>query len=598
MNWLGKTTKGKHKIFFDLLSHNSTGKDDGLACLKISDNAAALALPEAAIVTSGVYKQVKSDLLVLSEYALSGHAVRSAGLADVLFSADSPVEVDWDFNTGRIDISTDRPVNIDLALHLPDIRINGQPVSGKAGMGLLRFKLDSGKQVITNAKPSIATLAILRKQLRLVLLNARHAADKRVMQKRAKENPGPPEFIPVMRANIGGNAGGDSIFLPSDIKSPEDWKFMLNPVGGIVIPSVGGNLFCIARKNEITLFDPKGQVIRKLRTPGNVRILRWWAEPKLLLAGCADEQVIAFDEQGARKWSYTSQMAPEVYETGKRYWFKSAYPGIYGLYSGPFDSGKSRAFVGSACTLEILSEDGRLVKRLPLFWSVIRQFLMTDAVDGSKDLLVGGWPNGENNLTIFNSKNISETGRAFDGTPAGHSSIGGFMTMNRYDNFLVDFNGDGKKEVVSAINGSWNRITIYDQQGEPLYNQQIGPGVSTPRANLRMMDVGDIDQDGKPEIIAGLSSGFIVAFDGKLKKRWAKELSSPPVVIKIVKSSSGSWICAGCEDGTVLAMDEQGRIIRQGKIPGRPVDLQIVQNPGGALAVMTSDSGEVNGFKR
>ena len=247
--------------------------------------------------------------------------------------------------------------------------------------------------------------------------------------------------------------------------------------------------------------------------------------------------------------------------------------------------------------MEILNEDGRLVKRLPLFWSVIRQFLMADATDGSKNLLVGGWPNGANDLTTINSKNIAETGRGFDRVPAGYSFVGGFMTMNRYDNFLADLNGDGKKEIVSAINGSWNRITIYNQQGEPLYNQQIGPGVSTPRANLRMMDVGDIDQNGKPEIIAGLSSGFIVAFDGKLKKQWAKELSSPPVVLKIVKSPSGNWICVGCGDGTVLAMDEQGRIIRRGKIPGYPVDLQIVDNSGETLAVMTSDTGEVRGYR-
>ena len=45
-------------------------------------------------------------------------------------------------------------------------------------------------------------------------------------------------------------------------------------------------------------------------------------------------------------------MDPAVYEAAKPYWFKSApgHEGVHGLYTGPFDGGKSRCFVGSACT--------------------------------------------------------------------------------------------------------------------------------------------------------------------------------------------------------------------------------------------------------
>ena len=47
-----------------------------------------------------------------------------------------------------------------------------------------------------------------------------------------------------------------------------------------------------------------------------------------------------------------------VYRAAKTYWFKSApgHEGIHGLHTGVFLDGKTQAFVGSACTLEILDE--------------------------------------------------------------------------------------------------------------------------------------------------------------------------------------------------------------------------------------------------
>ncbi|MEO5648819.1 MAG: VCBS repeat-containing protein, partial [Ginsengibacter sp.] len=304
---------------------------------------------------------------------------------------------------------------------------------------------------------------------------------------------------------------------------------------------------------------------------------------------------IAFDEQGHKKWEFTSEMDSAVYETGKQYWFKSAFPGIYGLYSGYFDNGKSRAFVGSACTLEILDENGQLVKRLPVFWSVIRQFLMTTAKDGSKNLLVGGWLNGFNQLVAIGGKEIEEVARGYDEFPPGNSSIKGFAVMNRYDNFLTDLNHDGRQEVISAINGSWNRVSIYSEDGKPLFNAQFGPGPSTPRSTMRMMDVGDLLGDGKPEIIVGIASGKIVVLNGQAQKLWAIALSSPPTVIKLVKDRDKNWVCIGSEDGTIVAMDGHGNILKQGKVTGRPLDIQVLKEPN-RVVVIIDDQGKINGF--
>ena len=168
-------------------------------------------------------------------------------------------------------------------------------------------------------------------------------------------------------------------------------------------------------------------------------MLRWWDEPQLLLAGCADEKVIAFDREGQRKWVFTSEMDPAVYEAAKTYWFKSApgHEGIHGLYTGAFDEGKSRCFVGSACTLEILDETGKLVKRTPVFWGPCWKFLLVAGRDGGRNLLVAQWPNGSDDLAIVSSKTHGGHGarirrsprRAFVSSAAGRRRIAPACSM-------------------------------------------------------------------------------------------------------------------------------------------------------------------------
>jgi hypothetical protein len=95
-------------------------------------------------------------------------------------------------------------------------------------------------------------------------------------------------------------------------------------------------------------------------------------------------------------------MDPAVYEAAKPYWFKSApgHEGVHGLSTGRFDGGKSRCFVGSACTLEILDEHGKLVKRTPVFWGPCWKFLLVAAADSSPNLLIAQWPNGSDDLAV------------------------------------------------------------------------------------------------------------------------------------------------------------------------------------------------------
>ena len=530
-------------------------------------------MPDAALAVSGKYQAMKGELILLSENTLYGHALHSAVLGQSLITSDFPVEVDWEFEKGTLSVINSQPVNLTLALTSPGILVNGKMTTCQKENDLYYFNLAEGRHDITGAIPSVKVRKSISVELRKLLNLAQQRRTQQLKENALITKSTIPSFSPVMKGNIGGK-----------------------PIESIIIPAPQGDNIGMATGKTIIILNSDGKELRKMTTSGDVRVLHWWAEPKLLLAGCADEQVFAFDELGQKKWEFTSVMDPAVYEAGKPYWFKSAYPGISGLYSGNFDNGLNRAFIGSATSLETIDETGQLVKRIPVFWGPGRQFLMVNASDGSKNLLVGRSPNGYNTLVIINSKNFKDIGHSYAGVPPGHTFVDGWLSMNRYDNFLVDLNNDGNKEVVSAINGTWNRITIYTTDGKPLYNAQFGPGVKGPRTNLRMMDVGDINGDRKQEIIVGLSAGFVNALDGQAKKLWAKLLSSPPTVVKVVKEGGKTWICVGCEDGTVLAIDGRGEILKQGKVTGRPVDLQVVQTQKGKIAVMTTETGEVNGF--
>jgi hypothetical protein len=357
----------------------------------------------------------------------------------------------------------------------------------------------------------------------------------------------------------------------------------------------------VAEGKTIHLLATDGSEIRKLQTDGNIRVLRWWQEPELLLAGCVDEKVIAFDRDGRRKWVFTSEMDPAVYEAAKTYWFKSApgHEGIHGLFTGPFDGGKSRCFVGSACTLEILDESGKLVKRMPIFWGPGRMFLLVAGPDGSKNLLISRWHNGTDMLAVVNSRTLTETGRGYYGVPTGHSYVGGWDAQNRTRLFLEDLDADGNKEVATAINGTWNRVTVYSEDGRPLSNAQFGPGASdSPRAQMRDMDLADLDGDGKKEIVVGISEGLVVALSHDCRKLWSTRLSSPPASLRTVQPSGGELprIVAGCDDGAVAVLDHRGATIRLGRVTGRPMHMTTLATAEGPLVVLATEKGEVKAF--
>jgi hypothetical protein len=276
-----------------------------------------------------------------------------------------------------------------------------------------------------------------------------------------------------------------------------------------------------------------------------VQALHWWPEPGLLLAGCKDGKVIAFDvDRGTRRWVFQSEMDPAVWRAAKPYWFSSAkgHEGVHGLHTGVFLGGRSQAFAGSACTLEVLDEEGSLVRRLPVFWGPGKVFALVPQPDGSIHLLVGREPADTHAVVVISNRAeyvpnmLGPDPCSFHDTPPGHTDVWVWGAMYRNHLFVADIDGDGQVEVVSDITGAWNRVTVWSAAAKPLHNAHFGPGPAGrvtlgPRA-MRDMDLADLEGSGRLSVVAAAASGWLVALDCRCQPVWARRLATPATVLK------------------------------------------------------------------
>jgi len=175
---------------------------------------------------------------------------------------------------------------------------------------------------------------------------------------------------------------------------------------------------------------------------------------------------------------------------------------------------------------------------------------------------------------------------------------GPFVEGNRSLFSYEDIDGDGVKEVLSAFDGPWNRITIWDAADVPKHNANFGPGQRYGSKIMRGVDVADVDGDGKKEVLAATSGQLLVALNSKLEKRWAIRLDRTPAVMKAFgkRGDRESRVVIGCEDGSVLAMDARGALLRMGCVDAQPVHMITFETPQGPVAVFATDTGQVKGF--
>ena len=565
MVWHGAARRGERKRFFSLVAGDREGGDSG--CARLGENAAVLGLPEPAVVAVEEFEGLRGELVLLARDHLHGVRLSEASLGGFLCAADEPVSVDWDFVGGVLELVADGETRLRLALEDPSmLRIGGESARWAADGSI---QLAAGRHTFTGARPDPEVLEKANSRL-VALLEEGRKTRSQDMEGWTLEFPEVPELTTGFVAGMEG--------MIADLA---------------VVSAAGRGRICAAAGVEILVLTEEGAVLQRLRTDGDIRVLHWWPEAELLLAGCVDEQVIAFDiASGERRWSFTSEMDAAVWRAAKTYWFKSApgHEGIHGLHTGIFLNGESQAFVGSACTLEILDEEGGLIERLPVFWGPGTEFALIDGPEESIDLLIARQPTDSHALAVVNNRELDPKRRSFNGVPAGHANIGGWACMSRKHIFYEDMAGEGEKVVVSEINGTWNRVTVWAEDGTPLHSVNFGPGGSIPAQNVTDLDVDDLDRDGKKEIVAALASGYVIAFDHRCEKIWAKRLASPPAVLQCIEGEI--WI--GCRDGGLVVLDGGGEVVKRGDVRGRPIRIEHL----GDGVLLGTEEGEVKWLRK
>jgi hypothetical protein len=570
MTWDGSVKQGEHRRAFTLIGQPEEGGLP-LECLQIAPGAAALSLPEPAVASLGDYRHNRAELAIVATDHLYGHAMVSAGLSEPLLQADQPVEVEWSFPAGKLTVLTAAPTTLKLWLAAGEkLQLGGQPVTVTLAGGWSSVSLPAGRHELTGAMPGLDNRAAL----------AALVAEGRVQrQAQTTELSRPP------------------------VRTGKPWPARWQAATGAKVSHVElmsspqGPLLAVAADKVIHVLTPDGQTAGRYKTDGWIRHLRWWEKPRLLLAGCLDEKLIAFNEAGERQWTFISEMAPEVYEAAKQYEFKEGpgRAGIHGLTTGVFLNGEEQCFAGGACTLEIIGEQGQLIRRLPLFWGCGNVFQFVPRSNGSIDLLVAREPNDGHYLWVVNNRDFS-TRRAFSGVPAGHTYVGGAESMGRDHIFHVDLDGDGTKEIVSEINGSWNRVTVWNEDGHALYNAQFGPGERIPARNMRDLDLIDLNGDGRLEIITATSEGVVVALDWQCRKLWSVRLASPGAQLKTVRIEGAPAIIIACDKGEVLHLDRDGKVVARGQVEGKATQILSVTSNGQSQIVVATETGAVAGF--
>lgn len=524
MQWFGPARQGEKQYFFSLVTGIPAEAGPEVACLRLANNAAVFLTPEPTLVTVGQYEGIEAESVVLSEEHVYGKAVRQVTLPGQtpLFKSGHPMDIDWDLEAGKITLAASETPE-----ETPQVRPAPLPRQ---------------------------TVPALHAWLERLVEQARGRREEKTAET-AKHVEEKLDALPVTETKLGDSAIVDLI----------------------VVPEPEGVCFYAAQGQTIHAVNMAGEILGTFKTDGPIRMLHWWPEPQLLLAGCVDEKVIAFDREGNRKWVFVSEMDPAVYRAAKAYWFKSArgHEGIHGLYSGPFIDDKPMAFVGSACTLEILGETGQLVRRMPQFWGKVSVMKLIPGPNGSHTLLAARRYNGTNTLGIVNSASLDPDRRGFYSVPEGHTHVPGWAAMNREHIFFEDFDGDGEKEIMTEINGVWNRVTVWRTDGTAEYDASFGPGKSIPYVNMRDIDTGDLTGDGVPDIAVATVDRLVVALTGTCGKLWSKRLGFVPTVLACITPSGGQlpWIVIGGEGGNVLVLDARGTAVRKAILPDTPAKI-------------------------
>ncbi|HWL54603.1 MAG TPA: hypothetical protein VNQ90_19335 [Chthoniobacteraceae bacterium] len=541
LTWYGSAQAGKEQTFFSLIS--PAAGSEGATGSRVAPNAALFLLPEPVLVSSGAYAGVQARLAVREE----GHFSATGFLGGCGITTTAPVDLDWDLEHGRLQLFTPTKVKVTIA---------GNPTT---------LDLTPGHHEL----PAVPIPASLREMPDRNLTRANPAEIEKGFPHHDL-----PAHLPALKPTFQLNVGG--------------------PFNKAITVNEGGKgIIYVAAGERVLKLGKEGNILDELKVPSPIQAMHWWADVGLLVVGTADQKCLAYQRDGSLKWTFQSEMAPEIARSGKVYWYNTAkgQNGVRGLGDGIFIRDQPQLFVGSACTLEILDAEGRLLRRLPQRWGIPTQFQTLRRPDGSIDLIAGRIYTSRPIPKVINNRTLDPGRTVFHAVPSGHTLTWGWMVERTLHVFAADLDGDGEEEVISDITGAWNRISTWKADGTPLHTVNFGPGPSAYAGQgvvipLLIRDSAVVTWKGEDRagIVTALSSGLVVLLDGSCKVLWSRQLPSPPLHLLVQDET----IVVALENGSILSLDRTGRFLSHTKAEGKITAL--AAGPNGSFLAGTEHS--------
>ena len=372
--------------------------------------------------------------------------------------------------------------------------------------------------------------------------------------------------------------------LPEKIADPA-WRATVPGPVGQAIPAGDGIL--AASGKTVRLFSKDGKERFAATFGKDVASLAYFPEKQLFLVGTFEEKLVALDAGGKVKWTFTSQMDPQVLHYGP-YWHKRSVPGVRSLLVKD-----GLIYAGSASTVEILDAEGKLQARKFVLYGGVDAMMLNPA--NGKLLLFR--PGGGAALHEIDGKfqvvmqPLWSRGLRDDLSGYGFNQVGQQQAA-----FFRDAAGNWR--AANILTGAQNRLVIREPSGKPLYEADFGPGVrgggvtipNDGARTLRNLRLADLDGDGVPEICVTHANGSCYIFDDRAEVKALYDLHALPLSL----ASDGKVFYAGMADGRIIKIDKTGPCV-VGKMKGRIFVLEVL--PDGGLFAGTS-AGEAAVFKQ
>ena len=578
--------QGEPFIVSNFIYKDADPKNPALTYRKVADGMYLLYGKKPGLVASGTVRTgpigFDAEQLFLEPGTLFLAEARSLNLnGRPVLAADKPLALHWDLAEGTLAIDATEPTQLTL---------NG-------ANGRVPRTLTAGRHTFVGLRPDPALAQRIGTLLQAL---ERKARGTRAVARRTA----PPEQEPVY-----------------------NWRpVWTTPTGAGEISHIG-----VSATDDIWVAAEDGDGSRLVRLAADgkqraalkteSRILSLWpargqtqSNAFKLLAGSLDDRVRAYGAGLSELWNFKTEVFPS-YKVGDHYrapWFsdpggKHKNTGVYSIMVDDFwGTGQEEIVIGRPVTLEFHTLDGALVRRVEARRGETTQFARLTKRGKTKDqpvLLSCRFAGGVPGVNITDSRY-----RSREGHYSTRDTVDGASSMNTWGRHgisemqVADLDNDGIEEVVVTYTGHWNELRVWS--GEPItpykdkllwlkYYGPAGGGWANVKARkhrfMTALEVADLDRDGDKEIVVGLKTGWLRAYDHKGNELWFQKHNSS---VRAIAALANGRFAVGFSNGLLKLLDHTGRTLKTAKLEA---GVEILESTGDSLLAGTK-KGQVARF--